>query len=796
MSCPCDTPAGPAGPRAIPAGLDTIPRQPGTFADHRRALLAAASTQPALGRWRARSPEEYGALLLELWAYVLDVVGFYDEAIAHESYVGTARRAVSLRRLVGLLGYVPRPAVAASVVLAALADRPDAVLLPAGTGFRSGEPPQVFELDADTVAEPRWNRFPLAPVRPAALLEPAEATVLLRPRGVALAVGDVVLVTHAAGARVVVVIALGERLEADGATYPEVTFDSDPGLPEGTALDGVEVLRSTTGFGLWKLPQLGSDPPALQLTTPATLTLDGLRRELRVGDPVIVSKEGDHRWFTITSVTEVQRTVLASLTTTVKDSGGTVTGSVVSPAVTAATTVIELDVSANAPERKRDATAADWVEADAASLVVRAGMRRAAAVTLPLRRDLGPGDELVVDGPVVAPPSGALPARFVLAPEEGEGVEVSGTLSAAERRLTPDTASALTAPLSGPVTAHGNVLAATRGETVPSEALGFGDETATHQRFVLKHQPLTYVPAPGTELGAQSTLEVRVGGRLWTEVPTLFGAGPGDEVFITRPRDDGGTDVVFGGFGRGAPLPTGAAVTADYRFGAGAEVPSARAISQLAKPVPGLSQVRNPVAAWGGADAEQPEELRRYAPRSALLLGRAVSLADMQAAAAGAPGIVAARADWRWSATRQRPVVHIAFIGPAAGAADLARTVSALADPTTPVEAEVAVAEPHDVALDLAVDPALEPAAVAEAVRAALADGDEALLAPASLGVEGPLFRSVLFEAALDVDGVVAVQGVTVDDLPWDEVALVPADGTWLDLVEAGALLVSGTVAA
>src|SRR5690606_35293076 len=118
----------------------------------------------------------------------------------------------------------------------------------------------------------------------------------------------------------------------------------------------------------------------------------------------------------------------------------------------------------------------------------------------------------------------------------------------------------------------------------------------------LGRKPLTYVPAPGTELGARTTLEIRVNGRLWTKRPTFFGAGPLDEVYITRPLEDGGTDVVFGGLGRGAPLPTGATVTARYRVGAGAEKPPARSVTQLARPVPGLATVRSPVPAWGGAD--------------------------------------------------------------------------------------------------------------------------------------------------------------------------------------------------
>ena len=44
-------------------------------------------------------------MLLEMWAYVSDVLGFYDERIANETYLRTAHRRPSLRRLVELLGY-------------------------------------------------------------------------------------------------------------------------------------------------------------------------------------------------------------------------------------------------------------------------------------------------------------------------------------------------------------------------------------------------------------------------------------------------------------------------------------------------------------------------------------------------------------------------------------------------------------------------------------------------------------------------------------------------------------------
>ena len=61
-------------------------------------------------------------MLLEMWAYVCDLTSFYDDVLAHDSYVRTSRRRDSLRKLVDPLGYIPRPAVAALTELAAFAE--------------------------------------------------------------------------------------------------------------------------------------------------------------------------------------------------------------------------------------------------------------------------------------------------------------------------------------------------------------------------------------------------------------------------------------------------------------------------------------------------------------------------------------------------------------------------------------------------------------------------------------------------------------------------------------------------
>ncbi|MEO1331738.1 MAG: hypothetical protein AAFW46_19020, partial [Pseudomonadota bacterium] len=108
VSCPCDDRAFPGAPD-IPAGLDRLPRQIATFAEFRRALLDGIDEQVALADWRARGGDDFGVMMLEWWAYVLDVLAFYSGEIATESYLRTARRDASLQRLVALIGYTPKP---------------------------------------------------------------------------------------------------------------------------------------------------------------------------------------------------------------------------------------------------------------------------------------------------------------------------------------------------------------------------------------------------------------------------------------------------------------------------------------------------------------------------------------------------------------------------------------------------------------------------------------------------------------------------------------------------------------
>ena len=138
----------------------------------------------------------------------------------------------------------------------------------------------------------------------------------------------------------------------------------------------------------------------------------------------------------------------------------------------------------------------------------------------------------------------------------------------------------------------------------------------TFQEFHLKKQPVTYVPEPGAPGGVASTLQVRVDGVRWTEVPELYGRPADSRVYLAR-RDAAQVTTVKAGDGQhGARMPSGRNnVTADYRVGLGPDgnVGAGSLRTLLKKPL-GLKRVINPAAAAGGANPEDPVAVKTECP--------------------------------------------------------------------------------------------------------------------------------------------------------------------------------------
>jgi baseplate J-like protein len=259
-----------------------------------------------------------------------------------------------------------------------------------------------------------------------------------------------------------------------------------------------------------------------------------------------------------------------------------------------------------------------------------------------------------------------------------------------------------------------NIVRATHGETV-SEVAGSGDAAAVGQSFMLKQSPLTYVSA-ATPDGRESTLEVRVNGLKWAEVPSLFEQEPAARVYALRQDGDGKTIAQFGDGVEGARLPSGQDnIRFTYRKGLGSagNLDAGRLTTLLGRPL-GVKSATNFIEATAGEDEESLDDGRSNAPLTMLTLGRAVSLQDYADFARSFAGITRAQAVWIGSGTGRGIFVSVAGPGGAAVEADsdtminlmtalrrygdplVPLTVQSYADVPFTLEAQVAVAEDAD----------------------------------------------------------------------------------------------------
>ncbi len=118
----------------------------GTFRETMQARLSSAAI-PALAGFKSRAVDDPTMALIDSWAVIGDVLTFYQERIANEGYLRTATERMSVLNLARLVGYTPRPGVAASVYLAYLLDK-DAAPAEIPQGAKSNSIPGPRRTDA------------------------------------------------------------------------------------------------------------------------------------------------------------------------------------------------------------------------------------------------------------------------------------------------------------------------------------------------------------------------------------------------------------------------------------------------------------------------------------------------------------------------------------------------------------------------------------------------------------------------------------------------------------------------
>ena len=120
------------------------------FDGFRQSMLDYASV--TFPEWTGRSRADFGVTLVDLFAYMGDILSYYGDRIANEAFISTATQRSSLLAHASLLGYTPFGYVASTgtVTFKTDAGQGTAVVLPAGTKVSTD---YIAEIDGSLVFE-------------------------------------------------------------------------------------------------------------------------------------------------------------------------------------------------------------------------------------------------------------------------------------------------------------------------------------------------------------------------------------------------------------------------------------------------------------------------------------------------------------------------------------------------------------------------------------------------------------------------------------------------------------------
>ncbi len=338
-------------------------------------------------------------------------------------------------------------------------------------------------------------------------------------------------------------------------------------------------------------------------------------------------------------------------------------------------------------------------------------------------------------------------------------------------------------PLSAPAgeaiaIARGNIALADHGFTVsPAPLNPTTVPDAGNYRPGLSSAPLTFAPPfdpvasarAGTLSNARAArpwISLQGDGQSWTARYDLLSSSrfAGDFVVET---ESGAAFLRFGDGVLGLKPRPGATFTAEYRVGNGRQGNvGAGAIARVVSERKGIARVRNPIAATGGADPESLEEVRQFAPQAFRRQERAVTEADYAAIAARNPEVQQAAATTRWTGSWHTAFVTIDRKGGRPSDANFRQALSEYLERYRMAGTDVEIDSPELVPLDVALRVCVAPGHFQSVVKSrllevlgsrTLPDGGRGLFHPDSFTFAQPVYLSQVYEAAMRVAGVAAV---------------------------------------
>lgn len=765
--CGCCAGIGPSTPGVVfnRPGLTAIAYRSATWHAFKQSLLAAlsGSAHAELAGLATRDDDDFSIALLDAVAVVGDVLTFYQERIANESYLRTATERLSVLELARLIGYELKPGVAASTLLSFMVDdsigAPGVATVDVGVKVQSvpghEETPQTFETIEKIEARVAWNA--MRPKRTAPQ-DPAVMSSHLWLRGIAtdLKIGDVVLLVGPEregsstdehwDARYVAAVQADFAADRTHVTLGARLGSVDAAVAPSSAPKAYAMRTRASAFGYnaaeWKAMSLDfrknysgdATPPnewpdfvavntaSLELVTTAPASRQ--RTASRAAQDAVVGIDLTNHAFTSTVDLDLVYPAVQAGGWMVLATPRLVELYRVTSAV--ATARADFGLTGKTTRVTLSGESLDQFTNAVRSLSVFAQSQELPLAEAPIDPPVtGLVSALTLDGNIGDIPEGRV--LLVVGKRAADGSEVSESLvldhvemAGVNSRLVFTTALVNSYQLDS-VAIHGNVAHATHGESV-AEVLGAGNAAVPYQRLALRQAPLTFVRNATSPSGAASTLGVRVNDVLWTEVPSFFERAPADRVYTTRLDDAGTTVVHFGDGVHGARLPTGREnIRASYRkgLGVGGNVRAGQLSTLLTRPL-GLRGAVNPQPAVGGDDAETLDAASVNAPITVLTLDRVVSLQDYADFARAYAGIAKSLATWSWDGERRGVFITVSGPNGAAVANDvldlLTGTIRNAGDPFVPLRIASYRPATFRTAFKVKYDPHYDAAMVAAAI--------------------------------------------------------------------------------
>jgi hypothetical protein len=667
-------------------GLSHIGYRIGTYSDFREALLRNLDKNPVLSGWSYRKPDDPGIALLEGASILGDILTFYQELYANEAYLRTAQCRESIADLVRLLGYRLSPGLGGKATFAFEITGDKNVVIPAGfkisAQLEGSEQPADFETTEEVTAYPALSRFNL--YRPYSIPDIDTGTKsfsidtdVLNEMGIELSKGDRLMLVinpdDPATDRQVVVIEkvqehfdkteiyiggswqgglagasiyaykLGRSFRHFGYNGPStiVTIDKNNNAVQEDVNFSRQLKfilyrsmasssRLSTGFEYDPLADVKSMPLDAEVDNISTGSTILIKLQLSSSE----SGAGEEYFFDRT----IERVTKASLT------WGAVSGG---------TTLIELD---------RGIALGTLIFTDIRSIefleVIGEKFSLQGIYEETLSSDL---KTLFYFGDLQSYES--LDKRSLLFVKDGTYEEVMANTETSSisadigKRLRP---LHLSSPLekftiedfplieTPTATIYGNLAEATQGKTEKEAILGNGDSRQVFQTFKLPKSPLTYLLSVAETPPEVPKLHVYVNDRLWEMVPSFFGRGPKEEIYIVREDASGDSWVQFGDGKTGMNLPSGINnIIAGYRTGIGAYGPLKEGNTvQPGGKLDRLDKIQLPGVVSGGSAPESGDSAREAAPGKIISLGRLVGLEDFETEALAISGVSKVSASW------------------------------------------------------------------------------------------------------------------------------------------------------